>query len=126
MLKETRLYSIFYNKCPRCHKGDFFKKSNPYNLTEFSDMHEHCSECDESFVRETGYYYGAMYVSYGLDIGLGIGMFLVMVVLLDLDVLTFLFSYIGAVLLFFPWIFRTSRLIWINLFVKYKPDYKKK
>lgn len=122
MLKGTRLYSILFNKCPRCHKGQFFKNNNPYDLTEFSEMHEHCEHCDESFIRETGYYYGAMYVSYGLNIALGVAMFLLMVLILEIDVVVYLFSFLGATLLFFPWVFRTARLVWINLFVGYKPE----
>lgn len=126
MLEGTRLYSILFNKCPRCHKGQFFKTNNPYNLTSFSEMNEHCPHCDESFVRETGFYYGAMYISYGLNIGLGIGMFLLMVVLLDMDVVTYLFTFLSVTLVLFPWIFRKSRLVWINLFVGHKPDTAKK
>lgn len=26
MLKGTKLYSILFNKCPRCQEGDFFEK----------------------------------------------------------------------------------------------------
>lgn len=121
MLKGTRLYSIFSNRCPRCHQGHFFKSDNPYKLSVFSEMNKKCDVCGESFLKETGYYYGAMYVSYGLNVLIGISMFLIMVVLLQLDLLVFLFSFVAGSLLFFPWVFRTSRLIWINLFVKYKP-----
>ena len=78
-------------------------------------MHEKCPHCGELFNREVGFYYGAMYVSYGLNIGLGIGLFLLMVLGLKLDVLVYLFTFFGVVLISFPWIMRTSRLIWINL-----------
>lgn len=119
MLKNTKLYSILYNKCPKCHQGDFFVEKNPYNLKRFTLMHEACSHCGESFNKEVGFYYGAMYVSYGLNIALGVGMFLLMVLILDLDVLVYLFSFLAAVLILFPWTLRKSRLIWINLFTKF-------
>lgn len=120
MFKGTRLYSILNNKCPRCHEGDFFINNNPYDLKDLTKMHLHCPKCGEMYERETGFYYGAMYVSYGLNIALGVGLFILTVLLLDLSTTTFLFIFLGAVLLLFPWIFRKSRLIWINLFVHYK------
>ena len=72
--------------------------------------------------RETGFYYGAMYVSYGLAVIIGIAMFLMMVVLFKTEVLTFLIAYSVVILLLSPWIFRKSRLTWINLFVGYKKE----
>lgn len=83
-------------------------------------MNNKCEHCGENFQRETGYYYGAMYVSYALNVALGVGLFLLLVVLFDVDVLYFLFTFIAMELLLFPWVFRTSRLIWINLFVGYR------
>lgn len=82
-------------------------------------MHEKCSHCGELFHKEVGFYYGAMYVSYALNIALGVGMFLLMVLILNLDVLVYLFSFLGAVIILFPWTLRKSRLIWINLFTKF-------
>lgn len=122
MFKNTRLYSIIFNKCPRCHKGQFFKTNNPYDFRKFSDMNKQCDHCHESFTRETGFYYGAMYISYGLNIGLGLTLFLLMVVLSGIDTTVFLFTFLGISLLLFPWTFRKARLVWINLFVRYKKD----
>lgn len=119
MFKNTKLYSILYNKCPKCHQGDFYKTKNPYDLKNFTVMHEKCTHCGELFHKEVGFYYGAMYVSYALNIALGVGMFLLMVLILNLDVLIYLFSFLGTVIILFPWILRKSRLIWINLFTKF-------
>jgi uncharacterized protein (DUF983 family) len=119
MFKDTKLYSILFNKCPRCHQGQFFKSKHPYDLSHFGKMNSECSVCGEGFERESGYYLGAMYVSYAMNIGLGIGLFLLTVVLLDFEILSFLFTFIASVLLLFPLNFWLSRLIWINFFVKY-------
>src|SRR5215216_2534149 len=86
MLKGTKLYSILNNKCPKCQVGDFFVYKNPFRK-DFAKMHDHCPHCGELFNKEVGFYYGAMYVSYGLNIALGVGMFLFMVVILKLDLL---------------------------------------
>lgn len=123
MFKNTKLYSILYNKCPKCHQGDFFVHKNPFRK-DFAKMHDNCPHCGELFNMEVGFYYGAMYVSYGLNIALGVGMFLLLVLLLKLDLLVYLFSFFGVVVVLFPWIMRISRLIYINMFVKFDSSKK--
>lgn len=120
MLEGTKLYSIVHNKCPKCNKGDFFVNKNPYTK-DFIKMHEKCSNCNEIFTKEVGFYYGAMYVSYGLNIALGIALFLLMVLVFNLGLLTYLFTFFGIVVASFPVIMRTSRLVYINIFVSYDP-----
>ncbi len=124
MLKDTKLYSILNNKCPKCHQGDFFIDKHAYNLKTFVKMHDKCSHCGEVFNKEVGFYYGAMYVSYGLNIAYGVALFLVMVLLLKLNVLVFLFSFLGLVVVLFPVTMRISRLMYINLFVSYDKTIK--
>ena len=89
-------------------------------------MNSECSVCGEGFERESGYYLGAMYVSYAINIALGVGLFLLTVTILKMDTLIFLFIFLGAVLLLFPVIFWLSRLIWINFFVKFDKNLMKK
>ena len=125
MLNHTKLYSILFNKCPHCHKGPFFKSKHPYDFKQLGKMYDHCVVCNEDFEKESGYYLGAMYVSYGMNIFLGISMFLLTVVLFDLEILTFLFIFLGTVLVLFPLNYWLSRLIWINLFVKYEKKLNK-
>lgn len=117
MLKSNRLFSILFNKCPKCHKGKFFKTNNPFALKQFDKMYDKCLVCNEDFNKETGFYVGAMYASYALTVAYGVGLFLLLVVLFDVDVLTFLITFTITLLLLLPWIFRKSRLLWINLFV---------
>lgn len=121
-IKHTRLYSVLFNKCPRCHKGNFFIDNNAYNLKTFDKMNDRCPVCNESYVRETGFYVGAMYASYGLTVAYGIALFIAMVVIFKLSLVFFLITFSATLLLLIPWIYRKSRLIWINLFVKYKKD----
>jgi len=123
MFKGTKLYSIFNNKCPKCHQGDFFVNKSPYTA-DFVKMHEKCSHCGEIFNKEVGFYYGAMYVSYGVNIALGVGLFILMVLLFNTGLLTYLFSFLGLVIILFPWVMRVSRLIYINIFVKYDASKK--
>ncbi len=118
--KETAIYSIVKAKCPRCHEGDFFETSNPYNLKKFDKMHKKCPVCGEDYERETGFYYGAMYVSYGLTVGFGIAVYVVMVALMGFTEMNFIIIFAILQLLLMPVFYRTARLVWINTFVKYK------
>jgi uncharacterized protein (DUF983 family) len=120
MLKGTKLYSILFNKCPRCHGGDFFVTKTAYDFKSFDKMHKRCSHCDEDFEREPGFYFGAMYTSYGLYVATIVTSFVGFVVLLGGDELRLLAFLIPALILLMPLYFRIGRRIWINIFVKYK------
>lgn len=120
LYKKSKLYSILTSKCPRCSEGAFFKTNNPYNLKKFDKMHMRCPACNEDFERETGFYYGAMYVSYGLSVAFGLSVFLIMCMLLNFTEIEFLFTFIALLIISMPVLYRLSRLVWINLFVHNK------
>ncbi len=122
MLKGTKLYSVINNKCPKCQQADFFMYKNPFNLKTFDKMHDKCFNCGESFTKEIGFYYGAMYVSYGVNITIGIALFLITVLLFKMPLLVYLFIFLGISIVSFPIIMRVSRLIYINIFVKFNKD----
>jgi hypothetical protein len=82
-------------------------------------MHSNCQVCREDLRRETGFYFGAAYVSYGLTVGFGIGLYLVMCTWLNLDILPFLITFSTLLILLMPLFYRYSRLIWIHMFVHY-------
>jgi uncharacterized protein (DUF983 family) len=121
---ETTLYSLVKAKCPSCHEGNFFETQNPYNLRKFDKMHHKCPVCGEDFERETGFYYGAMYVSYGLTVGFGITVYAIMCGLFDFSEVTFLITFALLQLLLMPVFYRLARLVWINTFVHYNKERK--
>lgn len=122
MLKKgTKLFSIIKNKCPRCHKGDFFVSSNPLDFKQNLKLHERCPSCDLKYMIEPSFFYGAMYVSYALTVAIAIATFIICM-LLDLDLLWTLTSIIIVLILMIPYLVRISRLIYINLFVGYQKD----
>ena len=118
--RETKLYSILANKCPQCHQGNFFETNNPYNLKKFAQMNSNCSVCKEDFKRETGFYFGAAYVSYGLTVGFGIGLYVLLSVWGNVDTVPFLIIFSTLLIVLLPLFFRYSRIIWIHLFVRPK------
>ena len=71
-LKQTKLYGIIFDKCPRCHATDLFIDPNPYHFQNLAKMHQKCNACGCNFEKETWFFYGAMYASYGLNVVLGL------------------------------------------------------
>jgi hypothetical protein len=119
-----RLISIFTFKCPRCLKGEFLVSRNFYNLNKAGEVKECCSNCELKYTKETGFYYGAMYVSYGLSMALIISIFVALTVLYPNYSMGLLFTLIGlSVLIMTPILYALSKIIWINLFVKYDEKY---
>jgi hypothetical protein len=125
-LKEGALYSIIHSRCPKCNLGEMYADSNMYNLKKLGQMKVQCEYCGQSYEPETGFYYGAMYVSYGLSI---IAMFIPaysLYFLFDIGFGAMLAIVLGIYVGFFPVFFRLSRNIWLNIFVKFDPEAKAK
>jgi uncharacterized protein (DUF983 family) len=114
-----KLYSIAHNRCPKCHQGHFFETDNPYNLKKFDRMHAQCSACDESFIPEPGYYYGAMYMSYAISVAVILPTLVVCIGYLKFNIYYVLGGLIPILLALTPLSFRLARLLWINIFVNY-------
>ncbi|RAJ93083.1 uncharacterized protein (DUF983 family) [Larkinella arboricola] len=124
MLKGNKLYSILFNKCPRCHQGDFFITKSAYNR-RFDKMHQRCSVCGQDFEPEPGFYTGALYVSYALYVAWTIGTFVLFYVLLNIDVMVYMWCLLPSLVILTPYFFRMARRVWINIFVAYNPANKK-
>lgn len=116
--KGTKLYSIFNNKCPKCHDGDFYVDKNPLHLKNILKIHDKCAKCDLRYMIEPSFYHGAMYVSYGLSVGTSIAIVIISTLLgFDL-IISFIAVFVGLVL-FTPFMLKLSRIIYINMFVTY-------
>jgi len=119
--KGTKLYSIVKWKCPQCHEGNLFLNNNPYNLKMLDKMPDRCPVCGCDFVRETGFYYGAMMVSHGLTTVMAVIIHFTVFHFWGWEVAPHLIFLLSFIIGLFPVVFRTARVIWINIFVKYKP-----
>lgn len=120
--KGSKLYSIFKYKCPRCHQGEVFKSKSSYNLPKMFDMHEQCSNCELRYEFEPGFFYGAMYVSYGLTVALGVATYVLMQMFFEASVAQIILVLVGVLIVGSPLVLRLSRIIWMNLFIKYEPE----
>ena len=122
MLKKgTKIYSVLRGKCPSCHKGNFFKHSFTMNLFRVNKIKKTCSCCDLKYMIEPAFYFGAMYVSYGITVALCIVTFVISKLILNVALLTSFITIFVVLILFIPVNLRLSRILWINMFVSYKP-----
>lgn len=119
-------YSIFRNKCPRCREGSLFSRNSIFPLSKLTDTPQNCPVCGEDFVREPGFYWGAMYVSYGICVAWMLPAFALIKVPFGLSIFNTILILIALQILFLPWLFRLSRSLWIHIFVSYQPGKKGK
>mgnify|MGYP001207345688 CR=1 FL=1 len=120
--KGSKLYSIIYNCCPRCQSDKFWPKSNPYKniLVKNGGSMGYCKNCNLKYELEPGFWYGAMYVSYGLTVFIGILTWLTINFFnkeMDIFIQTTIISFL--IIILSPVVYFLSRLIWINLFISY-------
>ena len=122
---RSLISSILHMKCPKCREGDLFVTST-FSYSKPTEMPEKCEVCGQNYMPEPGFWYGAMFISYvwtawfclffvgggmlifGLSINMAFGLLILMTAI------------------FFFWIFRISRSIWIHIYVKHDPTAKAK
>ncbi len=118
--KGTKSYSIFYLKCARCHEGEAFMTGS-WSFVKPFDMHERCPKCNLNYFPEPGYYYGAMFISYVITGFFSLGFVALFYWIIGWSqTLTFTLLII-FLLINFVYIFRISRMMWLNVNVKYNP-----
>ena len=117
--KGSKLFSIFKNKCPQCHEGDFFKHKLSFNFKKLTTLHENCSHCNLKYMMEPSFFFGAMYVNYGLAVALFVAVFIIAKVFIGLSILHSFIAIIVVSILLTPITLRLSRIIWINIFVSF-------
>jgi uncharacterized protein (DUF983 family) len=121
MLKKgSKLYSILTGSCPRCQKESMYLDNNLLHLSKILKMNDHCSHCGLKYQLEPSFFYGAMYVSYGLNVAIGIAAFVVAFVLFKASIGVSFVAIVAAIVLMYPLIMRLSRSIYINMFVSYE------
>ncbi|MEO7978899.1 DUF983 domain-containing protein [Flavobacterium sp.] len=122
MLKKgSKLNSILTGSCPKCQNESMYYDKNPLHLTNVLKMNEKCSHCGLKYQIEPSFFYGAMYVSYGLNVATGIAAFIISFVFVGTTIERSFISIIVTLVFLFPFVLRLSRNIYINMFVSYNP-----
>ncbi len=126
MLKKgSKLNSILTGSCPRCQKESMYVDQNLMHVQNCIKMNESCSNCGLKYQIEPSFFYGAMYVSYGLNVAVGIASFFITYLILHLSIKWSFIFIIISILILFPIVLRLSRSIYINMFVSYDESYIK-
>ena len=121
-------FAMFDGTCPQCRNGNMFKYSS-IKISKFDEMHTHCPNCNLRFEVEPGFWYGAMFMSYGFTILLLIVMgFSLFYLFNDPSVMYYIVPITIISILVVPFNFRISRSVYLHLFgfIKYKPELNKK
>lgn len=119
MVKGTKIYSIFTGTCPKCHQESMYETKNPYILSDVLKINDHCSNCKLKYRLEPSFFYGSMYVSYGVGIAFSVIAFLVSYLVFESSLMGAFIAIVITMIVSGPIIMRLSRNIWINMFVNY-------
>ena len=131
--KPNFLWSMITMRCPRCRRGEMFKNTRPYKKLKLSyilDMYDTCPVCSQKFDLEPGFWYGTGYISYGLFILFSAVTFILWWIFIGISVddnrvLFWLLINSVVIIILQPWFMRLSRVVYLNIFVKYNENYDK-
>ncbi len=123
MLKKASiLHSILFGKCPKCHEELMYQEKNAYKLSTTLKLNDNCSSCGLKYQIEPAFFYGSMYVSYGVGIAFAVAAFIISHFVFSTTLLNTFFAITATLILFLPIIARASRNIWISIFIRYDKD----
>lgn len=98
--------------------------ANPYHMGKILKMHERCSHCNTRYKIEPSFFYGAMYVSYGVGIAFAVAAFVIARLFFGISLINTFIAIVATMIFFMPVIMRLSRNIWINFFFSFDPKAK--
>jgi len=111
---------ILKNECPNCHQGKVFKDKSLFFSIGFPKMNEYCSHCHFKFEKEPGYFFGAMYVNYGLTVAQSLITYFIASLFFEETFDLRIIPIIAAVIISLSFFnIRFSRLLWIYMFKNY-------
>lgn len=123
--KGLKLYSVLFNKCPRCHEGNFMEENNIFKFKSAFKMNTNCSHCGLKYMMEPSFFYGAMYVTYALTVAISIITFIISTLMFNLNLIESFIPIVVVLILTAPFSLRLSRIIWINIFVHFDKKFTK-
>jgi len=111
--RNSKVKAIIDEKCPRCYQGDLYSESVS-NIKNFHKMNKACPDCGQTLEPEPGFYFGAMFVAYGMSVLMSIitwvslyfifhpvfEVYLIVILLLNVLLLPFIFRYSRTLFLF--------------------------
>lgn len=127
--EPSKTLSILKSKCPQCQSGKMFNYPF-YDLKRFMEMDSHCKVCNLKYEIEPGFFWGAMYVSYALTVGLMLvlGGSIFWLSHGKASFWGYIIPIVSSLILSSPLTFRYARVLMLYLFspVRFNPDLAKK
>ncbi|NEM97685.1 DUF983 domain-containing protein [Pontibacter burrus] len=117
--KNSVLYGIAAARCPRCREGEMF--TGALYSAKFADMHKQCPCCGQWYEPEPGFYYGAMYVSFAINVAIFLVSLFILYQFVEEVTMAMMIGVVAVVVIgLLPVIYRLSRVLWIYMFVRYE------
>jgi uncharacterized protein (DUF983 family) len=108
--------------CPKCENGKIFGSGGNVFLLKMAKMDNKCQNCNYKFEIEPGFFFGAMYVSYGIVIAEIVACMILFWYLLGLSPVVAFSLIAGIIILISNFNFKLSRSIWIYMFYREASD----
>jgi hypothetical protein len=71
---------------------------------------------------EPSFFYGAMYINYGITVAISVAVFVIAKLGFELDLLQSFLMVLAALIFLAPINLRLARILWINMFVNFKEE----
>ncbi|RXG16029.1 putative protein DUF983 [Leeuwenhoekiella aestuarii] len=110
------LLTILKFKCPNCKEGAIFESNHQLFSFHVPKMHTHCKTCNLKFEKESGFFIGAMYVSYGITVAEFLSIFVLMHFVFNTSLMTAFLIVVAVIILASTFNFKLARTLWIYLF----------
>jgi uncharacterized protein (DUF983 family) len=127
--KPSGIAAFLGGKCPRCRSSKIFTHSF-YNLFHFSEVHANCPKCGVKIEPEPGFFWGAMYFSYAINVAISvIAGFTLFFIFGDPELWVYIAVIVPTILILTPPMTRFSRLMMMYVIApyrKYNPNALKK
>ncbi len=115
--EPSRKLSFLKSKCPQCQSGKLFIY-NAYKLNGFMQTNKNCPVCNLHFEIEPGFFWGAMYVSYGITctVMITLGLSILFISNGKADFWTYIIPIISSLILGSPLTYRYARVCMLYFF----------
>lgn len=112
-----RLTGILAGKCPKCGEGDIFIDQTVLKNIFTPVMHKNCSHCGHVYEKESGFFWGAMFVSYALTVVEAVVTFIICSLFFTDTFDDRVIWIIAAIILVLVNVnFRYARILWMYIF----------
>lgn len=119
----ARLTGILTGKCPKCGEGDIFIHQTVLKNIFTPVMHKSCNHCGHVYEKESGFFWGAMFVSYALTVAEAVATFVLCSLFFTDNFDDRVIWIIAAVILVLVNVnFRYARILWMYIFTSDKRE----